>query len=91
MDLNQQVLSVSNFFKSIGVKKNDRIAAYLPNIPETVIVMLASASLGAVFSSASPDFGVDGVLDRFGQINPKVFITTDGYYYNGKETATYRN
>ncbi len=84
-DLNQQVLSVSNFFKSIGVKKNDRIAAYLPNIPETVIVMLASASLGAVFSSASPDFGFDGVLDRFGQINPKVFITTDGYYYNGKE------
>ena len=84
-DLNKQVLSVSNFFKSIGIKKNDRIAAYLPNIPETVIVMLAAASLGAIFSSASPDFGSDGVLDRFGQISPKVLITTDGYYYNGKE------
>ncbi len=84
-ELNEQVLSVTNFFKSIGVKKHDRVAAYLPNIPETVIVMLATASIGAIFSSASPDFGADGVLDRFGQIAPKVFITTDGYYYNGKE------
>ena len=57
----------------------------MPNMPETVIMMLATSSLGAVFSSASPDFGVDGVLDRFGQIEPKILITTDGYWYNGKE------
>ena len=54
-------------------------------MPETIIAMLASASIGAIFSSASPDFGVEGVLDRFGQIEPKIFITTDGYNFNGKE------
>ena len=57
----------------------------MPNIPETIVVMLAATSLGAIFSSASPDFGSDGVLDRFGQIKPKLLITTDGYNYNGKE------
>jgi acetoacetyl-CoA synthetase len=62
----------------------DRVAAWMPNVPETVIAMLASASLGAIFSSASPDFGVQGVLDRFGQIAPKVLVAADGYYYNGK-------
>ncbi len=84
-DLIQQVSSVVTFFKKLGLKKGDRIAAYLPNIPETVVVMLATSSIGGVFSSASPDFGSDGVLDRFGQINPKLLVTSDGYYYNGKE------
>jgi acetoacetyl-CoA synthetase len=68
-----------------GVKKGDRVAGYLPNLPESVAAMLASASLGAVWSSCSPDFGVQGVLDRFGQIAPKVLFCADGYLYNGKE------
>ncbi len=84
-DLNNQVSAMANFLKKKGIKKGDRIAAYLPNIPETIVTMLASASIGAVFSSASPDFGVEGVIDRFGQIEPKIFITTDGYNFNGKE------
>jgi len=84
-DLIQQVSAVVTFFKKIGLKKGDRIAVYLPNIPETVVVMLATSTIGGVFSSASPDFGSDGVLDRFGQIKPKLLVTTDGYYYNGKE------
>jgi acetoacetyl-CoA synthetase len=68
-----------------GVTAGDRVAAFMPNMPETVICMLAAVSLGAVWSSCSPDFGVQGVLDRFGQIEPKVLIACDGYYYNGKE------
>ena len=67
-----------------GVGPGDRVAAYLPNMPETVIAMLAAASIGAIFSSCSPDFGVQGVLDRFGQIEPKVLFACDGYYYGGK-------
>ena len=67
-----------------GVVQGDRVAGYLPNMPEAVIAMLATASLGAVWSSASPDFGVEGVMDRFGQIAPKVLFCVDGYYYNGK-------
>jgi acetoacetyl-CoA synthetase len=84
-DLKSQVASLANFLKKEGVVKGDRIAAYMPNVPETVIMMLAASSIGAIFSSASPDFGVDGVLDRFGQIEPKILLTTDGYWYNGKE------
>ncbi|MCB1681169.1 MAG: acetoacetate--CoA ligase [Alphaproteobacteria bacterium] len=67
-----------------GVGKGDRVAGYLPNLPETIIAALAAISLGAIWSSASPDFGVQGVIDRFGQIEPKILITVDGYYYNGK-------
>lgn len=67
-----------------GVGMGDRVAGLLPNVPEAIIGMLATASLGAVWSSCSPDFGVGGVLDRFGQIEPKVLITTDGYHYGGK-------
>jgi len=67
-----------------GVGEGDRVAGYLPNLPETLIAMLATASLGAIWSSASPDFGVQGVLDRFGQIEPKVLVCVDGYWYNGK-------
>ncbi|HEX7218277.1 MAG TPA: acetoacetate--CoA ligase [Burkholderiales bacterium] len=68
-----------------GVKKGDRVAGYLPNVPEATAALLATASLGAVWSSCSPDFGVQGVLDRFGQIEPKVLLCADGYLYNGKE------
>ncbi|AIK96991.1 acetoacetate--CoA ligase [Candidatus Odyssella acanthamoebae] len=70
--------------KDLGVKPGDRITGYLPNIPETIIAMLATASIGAVWSSCSPDFGTQGVIDRFGQISPKVLFITDGYFYNGK-------
>ncbi len=84
-DLKFQVATLANYLKKEGVVKGDRVAAYMPNMPETVIMMLATSSIGAIFSSASPDFGVDGVLDRFGQIEPKILITTDGYWYNGKE------
>ncbi|WP_333840739.1 acetoacetate--CoA ligase [Pelomicrobium sp.] len=67
-----------------GVQPGDRVAGFLPNLPETVIAMLAAASLGAVWSSCSPDFGVQGVMDRFGQIGPKVLFTADGYPYGGR-------
>jgi acetoacetyl-CoA synthetase len=70
---------------ALGVKKGDRVAGYLPNLPESVAAMLATASLGAIWSSCSPDFGVQGVLDRFGQIEPKVLFCADGYLYSGKE------
>ncbi len=70
--------------RASGLQAGDRIAAYMPNMPETVAAMLGGASLGAVWSSCSPDFGVQGVLDRFGQIEPKLLIAPDGYYYNGK-------
>jgi acetoacetyl-CoA synthetase len=68
-----------------GVTRGDRIAGYLPNMPEAIIAMLAATSLGAVWSSCSPDFGVRGVVDRFGQIEPKVLFTADGYFYNGRK------
>ncbi|HEX6764099.1 MAG TPA: AMP-binding protein, partial [Polyangiaceae bacterium] len=69
----------------LGVTKGDRVAALLPNRPETVALFLASASLGAVFSSAAPEFGAKSILDRFRQIEPKVFVTVDGYRYGGKQ------
>ncbi len=67
-----------------GVDAGDRVAAYLPNMPEAIVAMLGAASRGAIWSSCSPDFGVQGVLDRFGQIAPRVLFTVDGYWYNGK-------
>ena len=90
-ELKIQVAALANFLKTQGITKGDRVAAYMPNMPETVIMMLATSSIGAIFSSASPDFGVEGVLDRFGQIEPKILLTTDGYWYNGKEiNITYK-
>ncbi|HEV2901551.1 MAG TPA: acetoacetate--CoA ligase [Pseudaminobacter sp.] len=83
-DLHALVSQLQQLFRSLGVKQGDRIAAMMPNMPETVVAMLAAASLGAVWSSCSPDFGEQGVLDRFGQIEPVVFIAPDGYWYNGK-------
>ena len=74
---------VAAALRGAGVGSGDRVAAWLPNIAETVLVMLATASIGAVFSSTSPDFGVDGVLDRFGQIEPTVLVAADGYTYGG--------
>ncbi len=84
-ELFTEVASLAERFRSWGVTANDRVAGYLPNLPEAVIAMLAAASLGAVWSSCSPDFGVDGVLDRFGQIAPKVLIAADGYQYDCRE------
>jgi len=78
------VSQMAQALKADGVGVGDRVAGYLPNMPETVIAMLATASLGAIWSSCSPDFGVKGVLDRFGQIEPKVLVLADGYFYNGK-------
>src|SRR5690606_41816375 len=76
---------LQQLFLSLGVKPGERIAAMMPNMPETVAAMLAAASMGAVWSSCSPDFGVQGVLDRFGQIEPVIFIAPDGYWYAGKQ------
>src|SRR5438132_1195555 len=79
------VSRLSQALADAGLKKGDRVAGYLPNLPEATAAMLATASLGAVWSSCSPDFGVQGVLDRFGQIQPKVLFCADGYFYGGKE------
>ena len=83
-ELYAQVARVAEGLRQAGVEPGDRVAGYLPNLPETVIAMLAATSLGAVWSSCSPDFGVQGVLDRFGQIEPKVLIACAAYRYNGK-------
>ncbi|MCG6941005.1 MAG: acetoacetate--CoA ligase [Thiohalocapsa sp.] len=83
-ELWSQVGAFAAWLRSVGVGPGDRVAALLPNRPEAIVAMLAAASIGAVWSSASPDFGVDGVVDRFGQIEPKVLIGIDGYHYAGK-------
>jgi len=83
-ELRHQVARLAKKLKKEGVEPGDRVAAYMPNMPETIIGMLAATSLGAVWSSCSPDFGIQGVMDRFGQIEPKVLIAVEGYYYNGK-------
>ncbi|MBU0982533.1 MAG: acetoacetate--CoA ligase [candidate division Zixibacteria bacterium] len=80
-----QVANCAQGLRQLGVTKGDRVAAFIPNIPEAIIAMLATTSIGALWSSCSPDFGLQGVLDRFGQIKPKVLITADGYRYGGKE------
>jgi acetoacetyl-CoA synthetase len=82
--LTDQVSRFQQYFVSIGIKSGDRIAAMMPNMPETIAAMLAAASIGAVWSSCSPDFGPKGVLDRFSQIEPVLFIACDGYWYNGR-------
>ncbi len=83
-ELNALVSRLQQWLAAQGVGPGDRVAAMMPNLPETVALMLAATSLGAVWSSCSPDFGVRGVLDRFGQIEPKVFVACDGYWYAGK-------
>tara|TARA_B100000686_G_scaffold190259_1_gene196953 strand:- start:1238 stop:3196 length:1959 start_codon:yes stop_codon:yes gene_type:complete len=84
-ELNLKVAEVSNWMISNGIKKGDRIAAYLPNIPETVIAYISVAAVGGIWSSCSPDFGTAGVIDRFSQIDPKILFIGDKYFYNGKK------
>ncbi|WP_040482177.1 acetoacetate--CoA ligase [Luminiphilus syltensis] len=83
-DLRAQVEALASSLRNEGVTAGDRVAAFMPNVQETVVFMLAATSIGATWSSCSPDFGFNGVLDRFGQIEPKVMIAIDGYRYNGK-------
>ena len=83
-ELYDRVARLAKSLKAMGIAPGDRIAGFMPNMIETVIGMLATTSLGAVWSSCSPDFGIKGVLDRFGQIQPRVLITANGYSYNGK-------
>ena len=83
-ELNLNVSKISKFLKSINIKEKDRLAAYMPNTIETVEAFIASSSLGAIWSSCSPDFGVKGVVERFSQISPKVLFVVDKYFYNGK-------
>jgi acetoacetyl-CoA synthetase len=84
-ELHALVSRLQQAFAAAGVRSGDRVAAMMPNMPETVACMLAATSLGAIWSSCSPDFGEQGVLDRFGQIEPVIFIAPDGYWYNGKQ------
>jgi acetoacetyl-CoA synthetase len=82
--LRRDVAAAAGAFAALGIGPGDRVAGFLPNLPETVVAMLAAASLGAVWSSCSPDFGANGVYDRFGQIRPRVLVCADGYRYAGK-------
>ena len=84
-ELYEQVASLADWLKGKGLQPGDRVAAYLPNMPEAVVAMLAATSLGAVWTSTSPDFGEASVIDRFGQTEPRFLFTADGYFYNGKK------
>ncbi len=84
-ELYSEVSRVAKAMKDLGIKPGDRVVGFMPNMPETVIAMLAATSLGAVWSSCSPDFGIKGVMDRFGQIRPKILFTANGYSYKGKK------
>ena len=83
-ELYDEVEKVASTLRKIGIKNGDRIVGIMPNLPETVIAMLATTSIGAIWSSCSPDFGTQGILDRFTQINPKIIFASDGYFYKGK-------
>ena len=83
-DLHNHVAALAKFMKEQGVEVGDRVVGYMPNMPETICAFLAASSIGAIWSSCSPDFGLNGVVDRFGQIEPKVLFVADGYYYNSK-------
>ncbi|MCB0062954.1 MAG: AMP-binding protein, partial [Caldilineaceae bacterium] len=82
--LYDQTAKLAHTLRELGVQRGDRVVAYLPNLPAAIIGLLATASIGAIWSSCSPDFGSRGVLDRFGQIEPKVLLAVDGYHYGGK-------
>jgi acetoacetyl-CoA synthetase len=84
-DLSEQVAAVAGGLRSLGVGRGDRVVAYMPNIPETLVAFLATASLGAIWSSAAPEFGARSVIDRFAQIEPKVLLAVDGYRHGGKD------
>lgn len=83
-ELHDQVSTLAQALRVAGIVKGDRVVGYMPNMPEAIIAMLATISIGAIWSSCSPDFGVNGVADRFGQIEPRILFTADGYFYNGK-------
>ena len=83
-ELKAKALKMAGWMKRQGVKKGDRVCAYMPNCSETIITMLATSALGAIFSSCSSDFGIEGVIDRFEQIEPKILVSANGYLYNGK-------
>ena len=83
--LNENISKIIKFFKDRKINQRDRIVAYMPNIIETAEAFIATTSIGAIWSSCSPDFGVKGVTERFSQINPKVLFITDQYFYNGKK------
>ena len=83
-ELYSAVVKTAHALKELGVNKGDRIAGFVPNMPESIIAMLATTAIGAIWSSSSPDFGIKGVLDRFSQIEPKVLFAANGYFYNGK-------
>jgi acetoacetyl-CoA synthetase len=83
-ELREAVARMAKALADLGVVEGDRVAGFLPNLPQAVVAMLGATSLGAVWSSCSPDFGIQGVFDRFGQIEPRVLFTADGYFYNGK-------
>jgi acetoacetyl-CoA synthetase len=86
--LHAAVSQFAQALKANGVAAGDRVAAYLPNMPETIVALLGTSAIGAIWSSCSPDFGVQGVVDRFGQIEPRVLVAVDGYWYNGKAIPT---
>ena len=83
-ELYEQVAKISAALREMGIQAGDRVVGFMPNIPQTVVALLAASSIGAIWSSCSPDFGFQGVMDRFGQIQPKVLFCADGYFYNGK-------
>ena len=83
-ELASEVARIAAGLRQLGIVPGDRVAGFLPNLPESVIAMLAATSIGAVWTSCSPDFGLQGVLDRFGQVAPRVLFTADGYFYGGK-------
>ena len=83
--LDYNVNKIIQFWKKIGLNQKDRVACYLPNIIETVECFIATTGIGAIWSSCSPDFGTNGLIERFAQIKPKILIICDRYYYNGKE------
>ncbi len=89
-ELRRQVASVALTLRSLGVGRGDRVAAYMPNVPETMIAFLACSSIGAIWSVCAPDMGTPAVADRFGQIEPKLLIAVDGVHYGGKGSTAAR-
>jgi acetoacetyl-CoA synthetase len=84
-ELYDSVARLAKALRDMGIEKGDRVAGFMPNMPEAIIAMLASTSIGAIWSSCSPDFGIKGVLDRFGQIGPRILFTSNGYFYKDRE------
>ncbi|MFA6451564.1 MAG: AMP-binding protein, partial [bacterium] len=87
-ELYDRVARLAKAMRDYGVVTGDRVVGFMPNMPETIVAMLAASSIGAIWSSCSPDFGIKGVLDRFGQIEPKILFTANGYSYNGKKFSS---